>query len=199
MIAAIVLAAGKSTRMGRTKALLPIGGATFLSHIIETFRDAGVERIAVVVGHDAERVRAAHESCGVDFAVNARYEDGQLSSLLVGLEALRGGEVEAALWTPVDVPFVTVQTVRAVIDRFRATRVPIVRPVRGARHGHPVLVAASLFDQLRALSPAVGAKPVVRSHASAAGDVEVDDEGAFFDIDTPAEYARATTLMTPRR
>jgi molybdenum cofactor cytidylyltransferase len=93
--------------------------------------------------------------------------------------------------TLVDVPFVAVSTVRAVVDRYRQTHAPIVRPVSGARHGHPVLIDRSLFAAIRAAEPSVGAKEIVRAHASSAGDVEVEDEGAFADIDTPDQYDRA--------
>ena len=98
--------------------------------------------------------------------------------------------------TLVDVPLVSAATVRAVLDRYRTTRAPVVRPVRGALHGHPVLVDRSLFDKIRAADPQRGAKPIIRAHVSAAGDVEVEDEGAFFDVDTPEDYKRLVHLST---
>src|SRR5262249_51781722 len=88
------------------------------------------------------------------------------------------------------------------LDRYRQSRAPIVRPVervesvenRGTahaiRHGHPILIDRSLFNALRSASDTSGAKLVVRAHASPAGDVPVDDEGAFRDIDTVEEYER---------
>ena len=96
--------------------------------------------------------------------------------------------------TLVDVPLVRAPTVRAVVDRYRQTHAPIVRPVRGAEHGHPVLIDRSLFDALRHADPGEGAKAVVRAHASATGDVPVDDEGAFADADTPVEYERLRSI-----
>src|SRR5436190_1998868 len=77
---------------------------------------------------------------------------------------------------------------RPIVGRYRASRAPIVRPTSGARHGHPLLIDRSLFAALRAADPATGAKPIVRAHASAAGDLAIDDEGAFIDIDTEEEY-----------
>ena len=62
--------------------------------------------------------------------------------------------------------------------------------MRGPLHGHPVLIDRSLFDEIRAADPQRGVKPIIRAHVSAAGDVEVEDEGAFFDVDTPDEYKR---------
>jgi molybdenum cofactor cytidylyltransferase len=194
MIPAVVLAAGKSTRMGQTKALLPLGGDTFVSRIVATFRSAGVEDVVVVVGHDAERV--AEALGGMDapprVIVNPAYETGQLSSILAGLRAVDRPGVTAMLMTLVDVPLVSADTVRAVLMRYRSTSAPVVRPVNGDRHGHPVLLDRTLFSLIRGADPAAGAKPIVRAHASAEGDVEVSDEGAFTDIDTPDEYASAT-------
>lgn len=194
MIPAIVLAAGKSARMGRSKAMLPLGDAdTFLSRIVRTFQQADVDEVVVVLGHEAEAVAASIEGRGLSprLVVNEHYESGQLSSLLAGLRAIDRPGVNAMLLTLVDVPLVSAATVRAVVERYRATDAPIVRPVRGALHGHPVLIARSLFDAIRTADPSRGAKSIVRAHASAAGDVVIEDAGAFLDIDTPDDYARA--------
>lgn len=194
MIPVIVLAAGMSTRMGRLKALLPAGPAdSFLTRVLRTFAEAGVERQLVVLGYQAETLQAHLEGSGLmpEVAINSSFEAGQLSSLLVGLAAADGPDTEAVLLMLVDAPFVAASTVRSVIERYRATGAPIVRPVRGEVHGHPVLIDWSLFPLLRAADPSSGAKPIVRAHVSPAGDVPVDDPGAFMDIDTPDEYARA--------
>ena len=82
---------------------------------------------------------------------------------------------------------------RAIIDRYRATRALVVRPVAGARHGHPLLVDRALFDRFRAADPAHGASVVVRQYASAEGEVDVADPGAFQDVDTPDEYKQLFT------
>jgi molybdenum cofactor cytidylyltransferase len=195
MVPAIVLAAGKSTRMGRSKALLPLGGAdTFLTRIVSSFRAAGVEEVVVVLGHDAEVIASAlaDRRVAARIVVNADYERGQFSSLVAGLQAVDHPGVGGILLTLVDVPLVSPETIRAVAARHRVTAAPIVRPVSGSRHGHPVLIDRRLFDALRQADPTHGAKPVIRAHASAAGDVEVNDEGAFLDVDTPEEYAALT-------
>jgi molybdenum cofactor cytidylyltransferase len=92
--------------------------------------------------------------------------------------------------TLVDVPLVSSSTVRAVIDAYRRTGVPIVRPTSGDRHGHPLLIDRSVFAALRAADFTSGAKPVVRAYASAIGDIPIEDEGAFTDIDTEEEYRK---------
>jgi molybdenum cofactor cytidylyltransferase len=194
VIPAIVLAAGKSTRMGRPKANLPLeNGETFLSRIVRTLCAAAVDDVVVVVGHEADAIVTAFSRTGAAarFVTNTDYENGgQFSSLLRGLNAVDRPGVMAALVTLVDVPFVNATTVRAVIERYHQTHAPIVRPVRGQEHGHPVLIERSLFDALRRAEPAGGARLVVRAHASASGDVQVDDDGAFRDIDTAGEYER---------
>jgi molybdenum cofactor cytidylyltransferase len=193
MIPAVVLAAGLSTRMGRPKPLLPLAnGETFVTQIVRSFLDSGVDDVVVVLGHEADAVAATLIERGVAarFVVNDAYQTGQLSSVLRGLNAIDRPGVRAMLLTLVDVPLVSPATIRAVIDRYKATHAPIVRPVRGDEHGHPVLIDRSLFALLRTADPEAGAKPIVRDHVSAAGDVAVDDDGAFFDIDTPEAYER---------
>ena len=194
MIPAVVLAAGKSTRMGRPKALLPLTGHdTFVTWIIRTFLEAGVDDVVVVLGHEGDAIAASLLSAGMTArsVMNDAYETGQFSSVMRGLNAIDRPGVTAMLLTLVDVPLVSASTVRAVIDRYAATHAPIVRPVRGDEHGHPVLVDRALFARLRAADPSTGVKPIVRAHVSPAGDVAVEDDGAFLDIDTPDEYERA--------
>lgn len=193
MIPAIVLAAGKSSRMGRSKAALPLpGGDTFITRIVRTFKDAAVEDIVVVVGHDARAVVDAFAASDLEarFVENPDYEQGQLSSLVAGLRIVDRPGVVAALVTLVDVPLVRAPTVRAVVERYYATRARVVRPVRGSQHGHPVLIDRSLFDAIRRSDPSAGAKAVIRANVSAAGEVAVDDDGAFADADTPEDYER---------
>jgi molybdenum cofactor cytidylyltransferase len=191
MIPAVVLAAGRSTRMGRAKATLPIGGDdTFLTRIVRTFLAAGVDDVVIVVGHEAEAVVSSFAASGLParFVVNRDYDRGQLSSLVTGLGVVDRPGVAAVLITLVDVPFVSEATVRAVVERYRSTHAPVVRPTSGDRHGHPLLIDRSLFDDLRAAKDEDGAKPIVRAHASAVGDVAVHDEEAFTDIDTVNDY-----------
>jgi molybdenum cofactor cytidylyltransferase len=197
MIPAVVLAAGRSSRMGRPKATLPVDERdTFLSRIVRTFLAAGIDDVVVVLGHDAEAIAESFARSGLParFALNREYDRGQLSSLQAGLAVVDRPGVTAALLTLVDVPLVSESTIRSVIARFRETHAPVVRPVNGGRHGHPILISRALFDLVRAADDEHGAKPVIRAHASTAGDVVVEDEGAFVDIDTADEYRRVIAL-----
>ena len=196
VIPAIVLAAGRSSRMGRAKATLPLdGGDSFLTRIVRTFLEAGVDDVIVVVGHDAEAIVSHFAESGLParFVANPDYDRGQLSSLIAGLGLVDRPGVAAVLVTLVDVPLVSASTVRAVVEQYRRTHAPVVRPTSGTRHGHPLLIDRSLFAALRAADPSAGAKPLVRAHASPAGDLAVADEGAFTDIDTEEDYLKAIT------
>ena len=197
MIPAVVLAAGKSSRMGRTKALLPLGssGETFLQRIVRVLRDGGADAVVVVIGGDAEAVRGSlpSDDAQISAVENPRYEEGQLSSLLVGLAAVerRYDNPDAVMMTLVDLPLISEATVRAVREAFLANPVaPLVRPRRGGRYGHPVIFNRSIFGELHRADPSKGAKPVVHAHAAEEVNVDVDDEGAFIDIDTPEDYER---------
>ena len=136
MIPAIVLAAGKSSRMGRSKAALPLSnGDTFITRIVRTFKAASVEDVVVVVGHDAKVVVDAFAASDLvaRFVENPDYEQGQLSSLLAGLRVVDRPGVVAALVTLVDVPLVGASTVRAVVDRYQAH----ARPYRASGPRQP--------------------------------------------------------------
>jgi molybdenum cofactor cytidylyltransferase len=199
VIPAVVLAAGKSTRMGRLKANLPVGGGdTFLTRIVRTFLDAGIDDVVVVVGHEADAILSRFATSGLParFVHNRDFESGQLSSIVAGLAVVDRPGVAATLMTLVDVPFVTAATVRAVVERYRNTHALVVRPSRGDEHGHPLLIDRTLFAALRRADPATGgAKPVVRAHATVDSHVTVADPGAFTDIDTAADYESAIKIF----
>ncbi|HYE86505.1 MAG TPA: NTP transferase domain-containing protein, partial [Vicinamibacterales bacterium] len=118
------------------------------------------------------------------------WAEGQLSSLLAGLTAVDDPQLEAVIVTPVDIPLVSASTVARLISAWRTSRAPIVRPVQGERHGHPVIFDQSIFDDLRSADPAIGAKAVFMAHQSRILNVEVTDAGAFEDVDTPEDYER---------
>ena len=150
MISGIVLAAGASSRMGQAKAAMPFGasGETVLSRIVSTILAGGVPEVVVVAGAHIDAVRQAmpRNESRARVIEHPGWEQGQLSSLIAGLDAIDQPLLEAALVTPVDVPLVTPFTVAAVVSAWRRARAPIVRPVDGERHGHPVIFDRCVFD-----------------------------------------------------
>lgn len=191
MLSAVVLAAGESRRMGRPKAGLLVAGTglTFAGAVAETLRLSGFADVTVVAGAHPEAVRAAVD--GLPYAhvlEHPGWAEGQLSSLRAALAVLDGPELEGLLVTLVDCPLVRPDTVSALIDVWRRTGAPIVRPAIGARHGHPVIFDRRTFADLRAAPLEVGAKAVIARWQVAVVNVPVDDPGVLADIDTPADY-----------
>ena len=193
MLAAIVLAAGESKRMGFPKALLPYPGVegrdtTFLEHLLEVFARSKAEPILAVLGHEAERIEKAVAWGRARPVVNARYREGMLSSLQAGLHALDENTVLGALVVPVDHPDIGPEIVDRLISTFDETRRVIVLPVYQGRRGHPVLFSREVFDEIRRAPETVGARQVVWDHEKDLLEVEVSDPGIARDVDTPGDY-----------
>jgi molybdenum cofactor cytidylyltransferase len=192
VLPAVILAGGDSARMGSPKATLATpGGGTFVTRIIHTLRDAGVSDLVVVTGrhHDAVVEMIARElSVAPHIVRNPDPSRGQLSSLLAGMDVVVTPSTEGVMMTLVDVPLVRGSTVIAVIEAWRRSRAPIVRPAIGDRHGHPVIFDRAVLDELRRAPLDAGAKSVVRAHEHEIVNVPVDDEGCVRDVDTPSDY-----------
>ena len=181
-------------RMGRSKALLPFPptNRTFVAQIAATLLAGGVADALVIGRPDDDALRAEVEGLAapVRFVGNPRADaGGQLSSVIAGLNAADRPGARAILVTPVDLPFITAETVAALLAAFSAGRAPIVRATHAGRHGHPVVFGRAVFDALRHADPALGAKAVLRAHPVL--DLEVSDAAVLNDIDTREDYARA--------
>jgi CTP:molybdopterin cytidylyltransferase MocA len=192
MLLGLVLAGGASTRMGSPKALLNDDrGEPFVVRVSASMIAAGLERLVIVSGREHESIVAAldarHLPSAPKVVRNPDPSRGQLSSLWVGMDEIVA-DTEALVVTLVDVPLVRPSTIRSVIEAWRRTRAPIVRPAVGVRRGHPVVFDRSVFDELRQAPLEQGARVVVRAHADRILDLPVDDPGCIVDIDTPADY-----------
>jgi len=187
MIRSIILAAGSSTRMGQAKALLDIGGLSFLAHILRNHRAVSLPVTIVLGDHQAE-IQAAVDLSDAVVLINPRPEDGPLSSLRIALESAE--QAEAVVVHPVDHPLVSVGTLQTLLDVHDESPDGIIFPAFGARRGHPVLFPRRYFQDLRAAPLDQGARYVVRTHAESVISVEVMDEGVIHNIDTPTDYSR---------
>ncbi len=183
MIAAIVLAAGKSERMGRPKALLRYHGRTFLEQILDVIRESSIEETVVVLGHDRDAIRPS-VTLGVS-VYNEDYEKGMTTSFQAGIRAL-GPEAEGAMIFLVDHPVVDPQTIETLISKFAPRG--IVLPVHEGRRGHPVLFSREVLNEIQALAPTTGANEVVRRKPGRITEVEVSQPGVLVDVDTPEHF-----------
>jgi molybdenum cofactor cytidylyltransferase len=189
VIDGVVLAAGRSRRMGRSKALLPIGDETFVERAIGVLLDGGCSAVVVVVAPGDDEVVRLAEQAGALVVVNPDDGSDQASSLRRGL-AETTDAAEAAAVLPVDHPLVRAGTIAEVLRAFRGSRAPIARPVHEGRPGHPGVFARRVFAELSDPDLPRGAHTVIERHAAELLDVPVDDPGAVADIDTPADYER---------
>jgi molybdenum cofactor cytidylyltransferase len=189
MIAAVVLAAGESSRMGRPKALLPIAGQTFIEKIVNTLEHTSVGKIVVVLGHNAEEMKQRIKQLPVEILVNPEYRLGQLSSLQVAVRYLQSDEnCDGVLVHLVDHPYVNPDLVNLMAQRFFESGKLIVVPRHRGQRGHPVILSRKLFGELLNAPMDEGAKAVVNAHRDETLEIDTDDEGVTIDIDTPELY-----------
>ena len=191
-IAAVVLAAGLSKRMGAFKPLLPLGGKALVVHVIETLKAVDeIQTIVVVTGHEERRLRAALQAAAVSCVHNAGYAAGEmLSSVQTGLRALPS-DVEAVVLALGDQPAVQPETVRRLVRIWLEQRPPLALPVFHGRRGHPVLLCMSLRPEILALPENATLRTVVHRHLGEAVQIAVDDSAVIADVDTPEDYQRA--------
>ncbi len=189
-VAAVVLAAGRGRRAGGPKALLRIGGATFLERAFALLSGRpGVDRVVLVLGSEAPRVRA---EAGIPDAalvvVNEAWERGMLGSVVAGLDAAAADGADAVLLHPVDHPLVEEATVDRVVEALRAgARIAV--PSFEGRRGHPGGFARGAWAAVRAAPPSEGARAVLASHPEWIVHVE-GGPGCVAGIDTVEDYRR---------
>jgi putative nucleotidyltransferase with HDIG domain len=196
-LAAIVLAAGYSSRMAEFKPLLTLAGSTALERCIGLFRAAGVAEVIAVLGHRAEELQPLAEHAGARCILNPRFEQGMFSSISAGSHALADG-VAGAFVLPADIPLVRPYTIRQLAIAFVTQRADIVYPVFAGHRGHPPLIARKILAEA-AEEGAVGPlSKLLTRHESEAIDLPVADQGIHMDMDTPAEYEELRALADCR-
>jgi molybdenum cofactor cytidylyltransferase len=192
VIAGIVLAAGRSLRMGRPKLTLPMmDGRPMLVHAIESLRQGGVDPIVVVTAASSGVAEAARRSREVTM-VEIADEGPMLRSVQTGVRALEESPAEAALILPGDMPFVRATTVRRLVDVLNTVRPRIVAPSFARHRGHPVGLARGVWGDLLAIAPPLSMRDYLRDHSGEIVYVVVDDPGVVADVDRPEDYQRAT-------
>lgn len=188
-ITGIVLAAGRSARLGRPKQLLPLGGRPLLAHTLAHAAASGLDEIILVLGHEAATIAGAVGDHGQRTVVNSDFAAGQSTSLRAGLAAL-SPETEAVLFLLGDQPTVTPEVIDAILAAYRADPAPIVAPLYGGERGHPLLFDRGLIPELTHVTGDEGARAIVRAHAAEVLLVPVPGAAPPQDVDTEADYER---------
>ncbi len=186
-IAGVVLAAGRSIRMGDANKLLArVGGVPMVRRVVETAIGAALDPVVVVLGHEAAAVRRGLGGLPVRFAVNDRYADGIGTSVGAGIRAI-AGEAEGAMVLLGDMPWISAADLRALTEAFAPDLGRgICAPVVNGRRGNPVLWGERWFDALQRLEGDVGARGLLTEHSGEVFPVCLDGERVFRDVDTPA-------------
>jgi len=192
-VAGVVLAAGSSSRLGRNKLLLPIGGTTVLRRSATVAIEAGLDPVLVVLGHEIELALAELRGLSCTPVPNPDHAAGINTSLRAGIRAVPG-QAAAAVVMLADMPFVTAAMVGALLERFREGAAPLVLSSYGGITAPPTLYARSIFPELGDFQGECGGKRVIKRHRAEAAEV-VWPAAALADIDLPGDVDRVRGLL----
>ena len=188
-IAAIILAAGYSSRMQGWKPLLPLGNSTVIEQAIAMFRQTGIDEIVVVAGHRSAELSEALQKMPVRCVVNEQYDRGMYRSVATGVRAL-APDTAAFFLLPVDVPLVKRRTIRLLIRHFFLGKGKIIYPVFRGQRGHPPLISTAFAPMIMDGDRSGGLRSLLEEYESAAAEVQIPDEGILMDMDEPSDYGR---------
>jgi molybdenum cofactor cytidylyltransferase len=189
---AILLAAGESRRMGQLKALLPWQGTSLLAHQAGTLLEAGVDHVIVVLGHRARELKPGLEGQSkVTCVVNPDYRQGKTTSIKAGVKAATQYDPDSLLVLNVDQPR-TANTIRQLLHQHRISPALITIPTHRGKGGHPIILDASLVDDLLSIQEeTLGLKAVVERRLDQVQKVEVEYPEVLWDLNTPEQYQAA--------
>ena len=196
MLAAAILAAGESRRMGEPKALVPHQGLTFVEHLLEAVRHPRIGLTRIVLGANAEEIRAKLSVAPASIIVNPDWPKGQLSSLHAAIRSLPPQITEGLLLCPVDHPLVSNHLVAELIEAFDASGKAIVLPTYRGRRGHPVIFRATLYEELLRAPLELGARQVVWAHAKEIHEVPTEEEGVILNLNDPETLKKARSGLS---
>lgn len=192
--AAVVLAAGFSSRMGWPKALLRLGSRSVMERMASNLRAAGILDILVVTGHRGQEVGAEAERLALGRVHNPDFAAGMLTSVQAGSRAL-DAEVKGFFVIPVDCPLVEARTYSSLIQVRQSEDSDVVHPTCCGRRGHPPLLAARLRGALSAADPHTNLRLFLEEHALRRHDLDVADPGVLMDMDTPRDFRLLETIV----
>ena len=190
MICAIVLAAGRSRRMGAQKLLLPLGDRPLVAWVVDVLLSSPVDQVIVVTGPEGRGVRDALAGRPVQFVANHDPEGEMLSSVRCGLAVLPAAAA-GVLVALGDQPGIRAGVVAALVHRFEPATRRIIVPTYGKRRGHPLLFASSYRAEILTQYDQVGLRGLLQQHPEDVLEVEVADAHILEDIDDPEDYQQA--------
>ena len=190
MICAIVLAAGRSHRMGTQKLLLSFAGSTVIARVVDAFLGAAVDQVIVVVRPDSKEIRDTLAGRSVIFAENGDFAGDMLSSIRCGLQALPS-TVKTIMVSPGDQPSIEPDLIGRMMKAFTSSDRSIFVPVHNNRRGHPVMFGAQYRNELVTSYDGVGLRGLLQTHAAEVGEWLSDDAAVLEDLDTPAAFRLA--------
>lgn len=188
-VAGVILAAGESKRMGRSKVSLPYQNGTILEAVITPARRSSLSPVVIVLGHGADEIQAAVDFDNVEVVVNKDFRQGQSSSLKAGLGKVPDTS-QGVMFLLGDQPRITLVMIEKLVDSFNPNKDLLVVPTCRGRRGNPVIVHSALFSRIMQLEGDVGARPLLLEFSRQIHWVELADDQLFLDVDTPADYQR---------
>ena len=192
-VAAILLAAGRSSRMGSCKQLLPLGEGTVTGRCLDTLLMAGVGDVVVVISEEWREVAEVVRAYPARVVVNPEAEGDMASSVRAGRDALTDAATGVIVF-PCDYPLVSAVTIASLIAEHGESPGSIIIPCHGERRGHPLLFAREMLDEL---SNGMILRDLVRRDPDRVRFLDVDDPGVLIDMDTPEDYHRICGLLQP--
>ncbi len=186
-IAAIILAAGGSERMGRVKQLLPWKGESLVRHVASSALMAGIEKVVVVVGASGKEIQAGMRDMPLEFVNNPNWSIGQSSSIHTGLVALPDG-IGGAIFLLADQPQISPTLLRTLIEKHSHTLAPIIAPLVDGQRGNPVLFDRNTFTDLQAIRGDKGGRVLFSKYP--VEWIDWHDDSVLLDIDTEEDYQR---------
>ena len=194
MICSIVLAAGLSSRMGVQKLLLPFGGKTVISHIVDQLLASSIGEVHVVVGHEAGRISSELSGRAVSIVNNPNYKSGMLSSVRRGLRNLPE-KCRAVMVVLGDQPSITTELIEQMLQSFSATEKSLLVPRYKGKRGHPILFSERFCDEILTHYDDVGLRGLLHAHPDEVSELSVSTSAVLYDMDFPEDYRKELDLF----
>ncbi len=191
MVCAIILAAGKSLRMGTQKLLLPFAEQTVIAHIADQILKSPIRQVLVVTAQQSEQIAAALKGKRLSIVINPDFDGDMLSSIRCGLRAFPG--CEAILLALGDQPSINPQLIGEMIRIFETTDAQIIVPTHRGRRGHPILFSTQYCDEIQKKFDGIGLRGLLSAHPERVHELKVEDESILADMDEPKDYQREKT------